>query len=196
MNKEWIKPIVLKGDFVELKPLSESDSDSLKQALMDGNIWKIRVAQVPTPETLEQEIIRRLEAQETGTMMPFTVWDKKGKAIGMTSYSNVDNSNRRTDIGWTWYCNRAQRTPINTESKYLLLSHAFEVLNAIAVGFRVDHLNIKSQKAVERLGAKKEGLIRNYSILEDGNIRDMLFYSIINSEWSNIKAHIEWLMER
>ncbi len=196
MNNSWIQPTELHGQFATLKPLDKTDLEPLIAAVSDGDIWKVRVAQVPHPDKMQDEIERRLSLQQKAQMLPFTIRNAQGQVIGMTCYANIDNAHRRTDIGWTWYSQSAQRTPINSECKYLLLKHAFEQLNAIAVGFRVDALNQKSQKAVERIGAKKDGLIRNYSILEDGNLRDMIFYSIIQSEWPNIKAHIEWLMQR
>ena len=130
-------------------------------------------------------------------MIPFTVLDAKTqRMVGMTTYTSVDLLNQRLNIGWTWYAKSAQKTGINTECKYLLLKHALKKLHCIAVGFRVDALNFNSQRAVQRLGAKFEGTLRNFSRLADGNLRDMHFYSVLPHEWPQIKAHIEGLMRR
>lgn len=185
------------GKDVTLARLSFEHKNGLIDAVNDGEVFKTRYAQVPSPDEMEQEIKRRLDLLELGKMLPFTVIDNKSnKIIGMTSFANIEPVNRRLDIGWTWYSKSYQKSTINTESKYLLLNHAFEKLKMLAVGFRVDTLNLNSQRAVLRIGAKWEGTIRNYSILKDGNTRDMHFYSIILSEWPNIKAHITYLMSR
>lgn len=183
------------GDYCTLEPLSLDHLEKLNEAVEDGEIWKVRYAEVPKPEQMKDTILHRLELQKQGSMIPFTVISKQtGKVAGMTSYSRIDAKNRRLDIGWTWYAKSYWRTALNTECKLRLLCHAFEALNCIAVGFKVDYLNHRSKRAVERLGAKLDGLIRNYSILPDGNIRDMYFYSIIQSEWPHIKTHLESLL--
>jgi RimJ/RimL family protein N-acetyltransferase len=190
----WLETVSLIGKHAKLLPLSIEFLTDLKVAVADGDIWQIRAAQVPHPDKMQEEIERRLALQEVGLMMPFVILNTNDQVVGMTCYSNVDNQNRRTDIGWTWCRKSAQRTLINTECKYLLLEQAFECFNAIAVGFKVDALNFRSQTAVKRIGAKREGIVRNYSILDDGNIRDMIFYSILPSEWPHIKSHLQSLM--
>ncbi|MDX2346865.1 MAG: GNAT family protein [Legionella sp.] len=192
----WLTPVTLQGKHVTLLPLEQQYLEALKTAVADGDIWKVRAAQVPHPDEMDQEIKRRLKLQENGLMLPFVVLNQQKKVVGMTCYSNIDNDNKRTDIGWTWYCKSAQKTALNTECKSLLLQQAFEFYDAIAVGFKVDALNYRSQIAVERIGAKKEGIIRNYSLLNDGNLRDMIFYSILPSEWPNIKAHLKYLQDQ
>jgi len=190
----WIKPITLKTYSCTLVPLSMDHKQDLIEAVKDGNLWEIKAALVPTPDKMEQEIQRRIELEN---MIPFAVIDNKtGKVIGMTSYSRIDGQNKHLDIGYTWYAKSHQKTSINTECKLILLKHAFEELNCIAVRFRVDALNWTSRRAVERIGAKLDGIIRNYSIHSDGTINDMCFYSIIKSEWQNIKRNLNILLKR
>lgn len=194
---EWAKPVTLKSNFCTLEPLSHDHHDSLVKALQDGDLSKLWYAVVPKENEMRAEIENRLLRQLKGEMIPFTVINNETKKIaGMTSYCNIDSTNRRLDIGWTWYAKSQQRTALNTTCKLLLLEHAFETLNCIAVGFRVDNLNFPSQKAVERLGAKYEGTMRNHSVLRDGHIRDMLFYSILPNEWPRIKSHLKNLISR
>jgi len=193
----WLEALHLKGKSCQLIPLSITHLNDLIAAANDGDIWAIRYAQVPNPETMEAEISRRLLLQEQGLMLPFTVINSETQRIvGMTSYTQIDQDNKRLGIGWTWYAKQAQRTAINTACKYLLLKHAFENLECIAVEFKVDAFNIKSQNAVLRIGAKLDGTIRNHSKLNDGHVRNMLLYSILPHEWPNVKAHLKWLMEK
>ena len=194
---KWLEPLILSNDYYTLEPLSHQHHDALVEATKDGELWRIRYAQIPSPEEMRQEITRRLELWEKEVMLPFTVINNRiKKVVGMTTYCWIDNVNRRLDIGWTWYSKSQQRTALNTICKSMLLTHAFEKLNCIAVGFRVDALNQPSRTAVERLGAKLEGIIRNYSLLRDGNIRDMCYYSILPHEWPNVKAHLNWLLSK
>ncbi len=194
---DWPEVIQLKGIHATLVPLSETHLDDLIIAAVDGNLWKIHYAQVPSHETMEADIRRRLSLQKKGLMLPFTVLSNHNqRVVGMTTYTQIDADNKRLGIGWTWYAKSAQRTAINTECKYLLLKHAFENLGCIAVEFKVDTLNIKSQRAVLRIGAKLDGTIRNHSILHDGEVRDMHLYSILPHEWPNVRSHFKWLMSR
>jgi RimJ/RimL family protein N-acetyltransferase len=193
----WLNPITLKGKHATLVPLSKEHTNDLIEAVNDGELWKLWYAMVPSPENMTNEINRRLDLQSNGLMLPFSVVDNTTqKMIGMTTYSQVDNTNKRFDIGFTWYAKSYQKTFINTECKLLLLTHAFETLKAIAVGFRVDYLNKPSQRAVERLGAKYEGMMRNYALMSDGSIRDMCLYSILPSEWPRIKSHLNHLLDK
>ncbi|MCH9757064.1 MAG: GNAT family N-acetyltransferase [Gammaproteobacteria bacterium] len=191
----WLEAFQLDGKSCALIPLDTTHLNDLISAASDDELWKIRYAQVPSPESMEAEINRRLALKTKGLMLPFTVIDARtNKMVGMTCYTQVDEDNKRLGIGWTWYAKQAQRTAINTECKYLLLKHAFENLGCIAVEFKVDTFNIKSQNAVLRIGAKLDGTIRNHSKLNDGHVRDMHSYSILPNEWPNVKAHLEWLM--
>ena len=193
----WLTPVTFKGKYATLVPLSIEHTDNLIKAVKDGELWKLWYAMVPSPENMLNEINHRLDYQSKNLMLPFTVIDSKThKVVGMTTYSQVDNVNKRFDIGFTWYAKTHQKTALNTECKLLLLTHAFENLKSIAVGFRVDYLNKPSQRAVERLGAKYEGMIRNYAIMFDGTIRDMCLYSILPSEWPRIKSHLNYLLEK
>ena len=190
----WLEQVTLQGDYCILKPLLLEHHDALVEAVKDGDVWNLHYAMVPKPQDMKKEINRRLELQAKGLMLPFVVIHKETqKIIGMTCYCQIDAPNRRLDIGFTWYAKSYQKTAVNTDCKYLLLTYAFEKLNVIAVGFRVDYLNRPSQKAVERIGAKLEGLIRNYAIMPNGTIRDMYFYSILPHEWPRIKSHLEAL---
>lgn len=197
MKQSWLEPITLSGQHCTLVPLSLAHGEALMEAVKDGELWQLWHASVPAPEEMQADIERRLSWQQQGVMLPFTVLDAKTQQpIGMTSYSRVDVDNRRLDIGFTWYAKRFQKTLVNTEAKQLLLTHAFETLDCIAVGFRVDFLNHVSRLAVERLGAKLDGVIRHYSILSNGQVRDMCFYSILPHEWPHIKTHLDWLLTK
>ncbi len=193
----WPEPTILENDYCLLEPLKYDHHDALVEAVKDGELWNIHYALVPTPQEMKNEIANRLDLQKQGLMLPFTVIHKKTKkVVGMTSYCRIDNMNKRLDIGYTWYAKSHQKTALNTECKLTLLRHAFEKLNCIAVGFRIDFLNQPSRKAVERLGAKFEGVVRNYSIMPNGNTRDMCFYSILPHEWLHIKTHLRSLLDR
>jgi len=194
-DTKWSKSPNLKGDYVSIAPLKYEHEDALIEAVKDGELWKLWYARVPAPEGMRVEIERRLKLAEEGKMMPFTVFDRTGNVVGMTSYQLLDRLNRRVEIGYTWYATRVQKTPLNTEAKLLLLTHAFEVLDCIAVGFTTSTFNEPSRKAIERLGAKLDGILRNHSILAGGIIRDTCYYSILNSEWSAVKKNLVWKLE-
>jgi RimJ/RimL family protein N-acetyltransferase len=195
-SDRWIEPFTGKGEHVCLIPLEADHEDQLVEAVEDGRVWDTWFAAVPSPEGMRQEIERRLSLAEDGTMVPFTVLDADGRIAGMTSYMNVDARNRRLEIGYTWYRKSVQRTPLNTEAKLLLLQRAFDEQECIAVGFRTAFFNAASRRAIERLGAKFEGIRRNHLILPDGTLRDTCYYSIINSEWPAVKRHLTWLLDR
>jgi RimJ/RimL family protein N-acetyltransferase len=152
---------------------------------------------VPEPEGVRAEIERRLALRESGSMLPFSVIDQAtGRAVGMTTYMNIDQPNRRIEIGSTWYRKSVQRSPFNTECKLLLLQHAFEQLDCIAVEFRTHFINTPSRRAIERLGAKFDGILRSHMIMQNGTIRDTAVYSIIQPEWPTVKANLSWQLEK
>ncbi|KTC84956.1 GNAT family N-acetyltransferase [Legionella brunensis] len=190
-------PIRLQGDHCTLVPLSFEHHDELIEAVTDGELDKLWYALVPEPTKMKENIRMRLNRQQQGIMIPFAVIDRlTKKAIGMTSYWNIDRENRRVEIGGTWYRKSAQRTGINTECKLLLLTHAFEMMNCIAVEFRTHAFNYRSRQGIERLGAKLDGIIRNHMIMPNGTLRDTFVYSIISNEWATVKAHLEFLKNK
>ncbi len=193
----WPLPITLQGMHVTLVPLSQAYHEDLIAAVKDGELWKLWYTNIPTPEKMADEIERRLNLQECGSMLPWVVIDNKSaKVVGMTTYMHIDASNRRLEIGSTWYSQKAQKTPLNTECKLMLLSHAFENLNCIAVEFRTSFLNFNSRRAIERLGAKLDGILRSHTIMSNGAIRDTCAYSIIATEWPGVKANLNWKLEQ
>lgn len=192
----FLEPVTLKGRHARLVPLSHDHHDALCEAVRDGELWRLWYTTIPTPEGMKAEIDRRLSLQEKGTMLPFTVLDADKKPVGMTTYMNVDAANRRLEIGSTWYRASVQRTALNTECKLMLLTHAFETLDCIAVEFRTHGLNSQSRRGIERLGAKFDGLLRNHSIMPNGTLRDTAVYSILAGEWPTVKAHLAWQLAK
>ncbi|MBC7585399.1 GNAT family N-acetyltransferase [Tardiphaga sp. vice352] len=190
----WLEPVTLQGAHARLEPLSKDHTDGLMAAI--GDLSSIWYTAIPTAEKMPAEIERRLALQASGAMLPFTVVDADGQVAGMTTYMNVDAANRRVEIGSTWYAKRVQRTALNTQCKLLLLQHAFEKLDCIAVEFRTHFFNHQSRRGIERLGAKYDGIIRNHQIAPNGTLRDTVVYSIIASEWPTVKAHLTYQMER
>ncbi len=197
----FAKPVSLLGQHVHLVPLAHQHHDDLVEAVRDGELWNHWYTAIPTPEAMQAEIARRLDLQAKGSMCPFAVMSPhSGKAVGMTTYMNIDAANRRVEIGSTWYRQSVQRTPLNTEAKRLLLGHAFEQLHCIAVEFRTHFFNQQSRRAIERLGAKLDGVLRSHQInphpMAPGALRDSCVYSIIASEWPNVKAHLDYQLAR
>jgi len=186
----WLEPVSLKGPHARLEPLSHDQLDGLVEAVRDGELWNLWYTFVPKPEDMHKEIDRRLGLQTSGAMLPWTVFDADGKVAGMTTYMNVDAPNRRVEIGSTWYAKRAQRSGLNTQCKLLLLAHAFEKLDCIAVEFRTHFFNHQSRRGIERLGAKQDGILRSHMIAPNGTLRDTVVYSVIASEWPTVKAHL------
>lgn len=192
-----LKPITLEGRHVRLVPLAIDQAEGLAAAARDGELWNLWYTTVPKPEDMQTEIERRLSLFEAGTMLPFAVIEPTtGDLVGMTTYMNIDRTNHRVEIGSTWYAERVQRTPLNTEAKLLLLQHAFETLGCIAVEFRTHVLNQQSRRAIERLGAKLDGILRNHSYSQNGTIRDTCVYSIIASEWPSVSANLQHLQQK
>jgi N-acetyltransferase len=188
----WLEPISLHGPHAQLKPLSHDHCDGLIEAVKDGELWKLWYTSVPKPEDMGREIDRRLGLQASGAMLPWTVFDADGKIAGMTTYMNVDAANRRVEIGSTWYARRVQRSALNTQCKLLLLTHAFEKLDCIAVEFRTHFFNRQSRRGIERLGAKLDGILRNHQLAPNGTLRDTVVYSIIAGEWRTVRAHLTY----
>lgn len=193
----FIAPLTLKGSHVTLEPLSLEHREALIAAATDGELWKLWYTSVASPQHMERYIETALTQREEKGWMPFVVRENaKGTVVGCTRYCNVDAANRRVEIGYTWYARRVQRTPVNTESKLLLLTHAFETLKCIAVEFRTHWFNQASRAAIERLGAKMDGVLRNHQIMPDGSYRDTCVYSILESEWPAAKRHLQFQLER
>ena len=191
----WLEPVTLRGTHARLEPLSPDHCDGLTEAVRDGELWKLWYTFVPKAEEMGKEIDRRLDLQAAGSMLPFTVFDADGKIAGMTTYMNVDTANRRVEIGSTWYAKRVQRSAVNTQCKLLLLTHAFENLDCIAVEFRTHFFNHQSRRGIERLGAKLDGILRSHQIASNGTLRDTVVYSIIASEWPTVKAHLTYQLD-
>ena len=193
----WPEDVTLSGTQARLEPLSQAHGAALREAAADGELWRLWYTAVPTPEGMESEIERRLALRTAGSMLPFTVVSlATGDPVGMTTYMNIDAGAKRVEIGSTWYCRSVQRSPLNTECKLLLLGHAFETLGCIAVEFRTHFFNGPSRKAIERLGAKMDGILRNHTLASDGTLRDTCVYSIIAGEWPAVRSHLRWQIER
>ncbi len=190
-------PVTLSGRRVRLVPLAIEHADALSDAVRDGDLWNLWYTSAPSPAGMAAEITRRLALEAGGSMLPFTVIDEpSGEPVGMTTYMHIDTQNRRVEIGSTWYAQRVQRTGLNTEAKLLLMAHAFDTLDCIAVEFRTHYMNHQSRRAIERLGAKLDGILRCHSIAPNGTLRDTCVYSIVASEWPAVRAHLQWQIDR
>jgi glucosamine--fructose-6-phosphate aminotransferase (isomerizing) len=189
-------PTTLEGDHVRLVPLAAEHCAELITASRDGELWRLWYTSVPDPDGMQAEIERRLALQAAGTMAPFTVLDHTGRVAGMTTYMNIDDGNRRLEIGSTWYAARVQKTALNTEAKLLLLARAFDDLGCIAVEFRTHFLNQQSRRAIERLGAKLDGVLRHHTLSRDGSLRDTCVYSVVAPEWPAVRSHLNWQLDR
>ena len=189
----WIQPIQLKGEHAILLPLDISHEKELQEAVQDGELWKLWYTLIPPPERMREEIDRRLGLQKIGNMLPFSVYSTAlQRIVGMTTYMNIEARYLRLEIGSTWYARSVQRTPLNTNCKRMLLCHAFETLNCIAVEFRTAFFNTRSRNAILRLGAKQDGILRSHQRYADGSLRDTCVYSIIASEWASVKQHLDF----
>jgi N-acetyltransferase len=178
----------LEGEHSVLEPLTLAHVPSLCQAAADGELWNLWYTSVPKPEQMPAYVQQALDAEQQGCAMPFVVRDAvSGEIIGTSRFCNWDRPNRRLEIGYTWYARRAQRTAINTETKLLMLSHAFDTHGVMAVEFRTHWHNQVSRRAIARLGAKQDGVLRNHQLLEDGSIRDTVVFSILDSEWPAVR---------
>lgn len=191
-----LQTLTLGGQHARLEPLGRHHLEGLQAAARDGELWRLWYTSVPAPEGMAAEIERRLGLHAKGSMLPFTVLDATGRVVGMTSYMNIDSLHRRVEIGSTWYAASQQRSGLNTECKFLLLAHAFESLGCIAVEFRTHRLNSQSRRAIERLGAQLDGILRAHLRSADGTLRDTAVYSITAAEWPTIKSHLQWQMNK
>lgn len=194
--QQWIKAVTLESDSVILKPLDLSHVESLQEAVCDGELWRIWYTKIPSPEQMLTEVQRRLNLQGAGMMLPFYIEERQtGRTLGMTSYLNIEPAHKRVEIGATWYRHSVQRTHVNTECKKLLLSHAFDELSCIAVELRTSSVNLKSRAAIERLGAKLDGVLRSHQIVQDDILRDTYVYSILKHEWPAVHQNLQWLLK-
>lgn len=193
----WLKPVTLAGTHAVLEPLRAEHAGELARAAADGELWRLWYTTVPRPEDVGAEIERRLGLQAAGSMLPFAVRSvPTGELVGMTTYMNVDATHRRVEIGSTWYAASVQRTPLNTDCKRMLLEHAFESLGCIAVELRTHFMNRQSRQAIERLGAKLDGVLRSHMRMADGSLRDTAVYSIVAAEWPAVRSNLQWQLQR
>jgi N-acetyltransferase len=187
----FVEPVILADRGVELRPLALEHEAGLRAAAADGALWNIRVTSVPEPEQTRKYIEDALAQREAGNRFPFVVVDAaSGKVLGSSSYHDIVPAVKRVEIGWTWYAKSVQRSHVNSTCKLLLMTHAFEVLGCHVVGWRTDNFNFASQAAIERLGAKKDGIIRGHALRRDGTIRDTVMYSLRSGEWPEVKAQL------
>ena len=186
----WITAEPLEGDVVSLELLGEQHIEPLIEAVKDGELWKLWYASVPSPEEMADYVALAMQAAEAGDIAYAVRLKATGQVIGTSRYYNVDSRNRRALLGYTWYASAARRTPVNTECKYLLLKKLFESHGAIALEFRTHYFNQASRTAIERLGAKQDGILRSHQITKDGSLRDTVVYSIIASEWPAVRANL------
>ncbi len=197
MALRFVEPVTLEGAHATLEPLTPAHRDALARAAADGELWQLWYTSITPPEKMDAYVAAALDMRERLGAMPFVVRDKaSGEVVGCTRYFNVDATNRRLEIGHTWYAKRVQRSAVNTECKLLLLGHAFEALRCIAVEFRTHWFNQASRAAIARLGAKQDGVLRNHQISPDGSYRDTVVFSIIESEWPAVKRHLRFQLDR
>ena len=193
----FVEPITLSARGVVLVPLGLEHEDGLRAAAADGALWTIRVTSVPEPEQTRAYIENALAMRDAGNRLAFAVLDAaSGKVLGCTSYHDIVPALKRVEIGWTWYGKSSQRSHVNTTAKLLLLTHAFETLGCHVVGWRTDNFNFASQAAIERLGARKDGVIRGHAMRRDGTIRDTVMYSMRAGEWPEAKAQLLFLLDK
>jgi len=194
-GSSWLQPVSLRGTHVRLEPLQAVHAPALAEALADGELWRLWYTAVPTRETVDAYVATALAEREAGVSLPFVVRDAGGEVVGSTRYCNVEAANRRLEIGYTWYAARVQRTALNSEAKLLLLRHAFETLDCIAVEFRTNWFNERSRAAIARLGAKQDGVLRQHRLMPDGSYRDTVVFSILNSEWPAVRRNLLFKLE-
>jgi len=200
-SASWPPSVTLTGNVVSVEPMTHDHHDDLVEAAADGDLHTLWYTLIPRPEEVGAEIDVRLERRAAGLIRAFAIIDRRdgplnGRAIGMTTYLNIDPANRRLEIGSTWYRKAVQRSSLNTECKFLMLRHAFEALDCIAVDFRTHRMNWQSRRAIERLGAQLDGILRGHMIMPNGTIRDTATYSITAAEWPAVKANLTWMMEK
>jgi N-acetyltransferase len=193
----FVSPVTLSARGVTLVPLGLEHEAGLRAAAADGELWKLRITSVPEPEHTRKYIEDALAMREAGNRFAFAVLDEaSGKLLGCSSYHDIVPAVKRVEIGWTWYGQSSQRSHVNTTAKLLLMTHAFETLGCHVVGWRTDNFNFKSQAAIERLGAKKDGILRGHALRRDGTIRDTVMYSMRSGEWPEAKAQLLYLLDK
>ncbi|WP_313314929.1 GNAT family protein [Pulveribacter sp.] len=193
----FVQPVTLQGRCVRLEPLALAHEAGLAAAAADGQLWKLRVTSVPEPQDTRAYIETALAMREAGNRFAFAVLDDAtGRVLGSTSYHDILPAVRRVEIGYTWYAQSVQRTHVNTAAKLLMMGHAFDQLACHVVGWRTDNYNFASQRAIERLGARKDGVIRGHALRRDGTIRDTVMYSMRAGEWPEARAQLLYLLER
>ena len=193
----FVQPLVMRHNGVRLEPLALSHEDGLRAAAADGELWKLRITSVPEPHEPRAYIETALKMREDGHRFAFAVVDDAtGTVLGTTSYHDILPAVKRVEIGWTWYRKSVQRSHVNTTAKLLMMGHAFDQLGCNVVGWRTDNYNFASQRAIERLGAKKDGVIRGHALRRDGTIRDTVMYSMRSGEWPEARAQLLYLLER
>lgn len=191
-----VQPVTLTGTVARVEPLQPAHADALAIAAADGELWKLWYTSVPRPEAMHANVVWRLAQQTAGTMQPFVIRRVvDGTVVGATTFCNIEAEHRRLEIGYTWLARSAQRTAVNTEVKLLMLTHAFETLGLNAVEFRTHWMNQQSRAAIERLGAKLDGVLRAHRVMPDGSLRDTCVYSIVASEWPMVRAHLRSRLE-
>ena len=192
----FVEPVTLRDRGIRLEPLALNHEDGLRAAAADGELWKLRITSVPEPQDTRAYIEAALKMREDGNRFAFAVVDDAtDKVLGSTSYHDILPAVKRVEIGWTWYGQSVQRTHVNTTTKLLMMGHAFDTLGCHVVGWRTDNFNFASQRAIERLGAKKDGVIRGHALRRDGTIRDTVMYSMRAGEWPEAKAQLLYLLE-
>jgi N-acetyltransferase len=193
----FVEPVTLNDRNVRLEPLSLAHEAGLRDAAADGELWNIRITGVPEPEQTRKYIEEALALRDAGTRFAFAVIEENtGKVLGTTSYHDILPAVKRVEIGWTFYAKSSQRSHVNTTCKLLMMTHAFETLGCNVVGWRTDNFNFTSQRAIERLGAKKDGVIRGHALRRDGTIRDTVMYSLRSGEWTEAKAQLLYLLNK
>ena len=193
----FVQPVEMEARGVRLVPLSMAHEAGLAAAAADGQLWNLRITSVPTPEQTGQYIAEALSMREAGNRFAFAVLDAaSGTVLGSTSYHDILPAVKRVEIGWTWYAKRCQRTHVNTTAKLLMMTHAFESLGCHVVGWRTDNFNFASQAAIERLGARKDGVLRGHALRRDGTIRDTVMYSMRSGEWPEARAQLLYLLDK
>ena len=192
----WLAPVTLTGQHASLVPLSADLAGALVEASREGELWKLWYTAVPSPEAMAATIAQLLQHRDAGTVLPFAVLDAQGVPVGMTRMMNLDPVHKRLEVGGTWYATRVQRSALNTECKRMLLTHAFDRLDCIAVEFRTHRLNQQSRRAIERLGAQLDGILRAHQRTADGNLRDTAVYSITSAEWPTVRTHLDWQLAK
>ena len=192
----FVEPVILQDRGIRLEPLALAHEDGLRAAAADGELWKLRITSVPEPQNTSAYIEAALKMRDDGNRFAFAVvQESTGKVLGSTSFHDILPAVKRVEIGYTWYCKSVQRSHVNTTAKLLMMGHAFDTLGCHVVGWRTDNYNFASQRAIERLGAKKDGVIRGHALRRDGTIRDTVMYSMRAGEWPEAKAQLLYLLE-